>query len=397
MNKEVTDGKLGSAYSAIRRLGAGTETPKKSFDIASFVDKGLSDQQSANLLADHFSKISQEFDPINPAIFPPSIKEELVNGRMEQAGPVLDEVEVFNKITKAKKPKSSVRGDVKVPLVERFAVELAEPVTRIFNCITETLQFPRQWVQEEQTPIPKSYPPLSEDDIRNLSKTAFFSKCYESFIGDWLLPIVNPFLDPGQCGGLKGSSITHYLVKFLHYAHLNLDKSKPHAVLMACVDMSKAFNRTSHQLLIQDLYDMHVPGWLLLIIISYLTERSMILKYKVCSSSRRSLPGSAPQGVFLGNLFFIIKFNGAAMRPPIPRPVWPLLNKYKSDLGSTDPKAIKLKFVDDLSILCNVNLALEVIPDPVIRPRPFNHGDFLLPLLSNIILMNWRLLLIQIS
>ena len=120
---------------------------------------------------------------------------------------------------------------------------------------------------------------------------------------------------------------------------------------------------------------MHVPGWLLLIIISYLTERSMILKYKGCTSTRRSLPGSSPQGVYLGNLFFIIKFNGAAMRPPVPRPIWPLLRKFKSPLGSTDPPAVKLKFVDDLSILCNINLSKEVILDPVNRPRPFNHGE----------------------
>ena len=63
------------------------------------------------------------------------------------------------------------------------------------------------------------------------------------------------------------------------------------------------------------------------------------------------------------------------MRPSVPRPLWPLLPKYKSDLGSSDPKAIKLKFVDDLSILCNINLSKEVIPDPVDRARPFNHGE----------------------
>ena len=228
---------------------------------------------------------------------------------------------------------------------------------------------------EEQTQIPKVYPPQSEDNIRNISKTAFLSKCYESFIGDLLLPIVDPFLDPGQCGGLKGSSISHYLVKFLHFTHLNFDKSTPHAVLMACVDMSKAFNRTSHQLLIHDLHDMHVPGWLLLLIISYLTERSMVLKYKGCSSSRRSLPGSSPQGVFLGNLFFIIKFNGAARKLAIPHAVWPLLPKYKSDYGSTDPAAIKLKYVEDLSILTRVNLLEDVVTDPISRPRPYNQGE----------------------
>ena len=181
---------------------------------------------------------------------------------------------------------------------------------------------------------------MSEDDTRNIASTAYLSKQYESFIGDWILPYVEPFLDPGQCGGLKGSSITHYLVKLLHFVHMNLDKREPHAVLMALVDLEKAFNRVSHQLVIEDLADMHVPGWLLLILISYLTERSMYMRYKGSSSSRKLLPGSSPQGAFLGILLFIIIFNGAALRPAVPR-------NYIS---------LNLKYIDDLSMLQSFNL-----------------------------------------
>ena len=123
----------------------------------------------------------------------------------------------------------------------------------IYNKITETKEFPRSWVIEQQTLIPKSNPPSSIEDIRNISGTPFFSKQYESFLSDWLLPIVDPFLDPGQCGGLKKSSISHYLVKLLHFAHFNLDKQSAHAVLLGCVDMSKAFNRMSHQQVIEEL------------------------------------------------------------------------------------------------------------------------------------------------
>ena len=85
----------------------------------------------------------------------------------------------------------------------------------------------------------------------------------------------------------------------------------------------KAFNRMSHQLLIQDLFDMKVPGWLLLILISYLTERKIIIKFRGVLSGLQSLFGSFPQGAVLGVILFIIYFNGAALRPDIPRPVWP--------------------------------------------------------------------------
>ena len=104
----------------------------------------------------------------------------------------------------------------------------------------------------------------------------------------------------------RGFGIFHYLIKLLHYVHYNLDRPQLHSVLLACVDMSKAFNRMSHQKVIEDLFDMKVPGWLLLILISYLPDRKMILKFRGAFSSVRSLPGSSPQGTVLGVILFII-------------------------------------------------------------------------------------------
>ena len=100
-------------------------------------------------------------------------------------------------------------------------------------------------------------------------------------------------MDPGQCG-LKGSSITHYLIKLLHFIHSTLDKKKPHSVIAACVDISKAFNWVDHSLVIQDLFDMHTPVWLLKIVFSYLTERSMVLTFNSAKSTQKSLPGGGP-------------------------------------------------------------------------------------------------------
>ena len=116
----------------------------------------------------------------------------------------------------AKKPDSVVPGYLPKPILKEFTPEYALPVSIIYNKITKYACYPRDWVKEYQTPIPKIPLPQTEDDIRNIAKTNFLSKQYESFIGDWILPIIEPFLDPGQCVGFKGSSITHYLVKLLH-------------------------------------------------------------------------------------------------------------------------------------------------------------------------------------
>lgn len=131
----------------------------------------------------------------------------------DQLIPRLSDVDVFCKIVRAKKPSSMVPGDLPRKIVKHFAPNIAVPVSVIFNTITSTAVYPEQLKTEHQLPVPKSYPPQSEDHLRNISKTPFMSKVYESFIAGWLLPIIKSFLDPGQCGGLKGLSVTHYLIK----------------------------------------------------------------------------------------------------------------------------------------------------------------------------------------
>ena len=165
------------------------------------------------------------------------------------------------------------------------------------------------------------------------------------------------------------------MVRLLHFIHATVDKSEPHAVVMALIDLSKAFNRVDHSLVIEDLHDMNVPGWLLKILISYLTGRSMVLKYRGAVSSPRSLPGSAPQGVFLGCFFFMVKFNGSLLRPNIPRPFPKPTPLIMSKLTSCT-----VKYIDDASQARSIKLrqALDTI-DISERPKPlefFEHTGY---------------------
>ena len=100
--------------------------------------------------------------------------DELKNSPLQ--GPVLQEYEVYERIKTAKIPDSSVPGDLPKKVVISFAPELASPITKIFNAITSQGEYPRQWVIEQQTAIPKVYPPECEDQLRNISGTPLFSK-----------------------------------------------------------------------------------------------------------------------------------------------------------------------------------------------------------------------------
>ena len=90
--------------------------------------------------------------------------------------------------------------------------------------------------------------------------------------------------------------------------------------MVALVDFSKAFNRINHSKVIVRLSDWGVPGWLLRILISYLSGRSMILRYKGAQSSRHSMPGGTPQGALLGVLLYLVYVSDIGMTLPAPVP-----------------------------------------------------------------------------
>ena len=100
----------------------------------------------------------------------------------------------------------------------------------------------------------------------------------ERFIIDWLLVYIEDKLDRDQFGGQKGHSIAHYLIEISNFILYNQDLSKPLSTMFAGIDISKGFNKIDHSQLVSILDEMNVPGWLLRIVVSYLSGRSLTLR-----------------------------------------------------------------------------------------------------------------------
>ena len=200
LENEILSGDRNSCYAALRKLGArpGSEN-MNTFTLPTHADENYTALESVEIIANHFAVISQEYTALDVTNFPPKMRADLNNPNMAKV-PNLEEYEVYRKICKSKKPNSSVPGDLPKRVVAEFSCELSVPMTIIFNSILKTKEYPRQWVVEYQTPIPKSHPPSSEEELRNIAKTTFFSKVFESFLSEWLLPLVEPYLDPCQYG-----------------------------------------------------------------------------------------------------------------------------------------------------------------------------------------------------
>jgi hypothetical protein len=179
------------------------------------------------------------------------------------------------------------------------------------------------------------------------------------------LKFIGGKLDFRQYGGIKGNSITHYIIEFINFVLSNQEATEPTAILACMVDFSKAFNRQNHNLLITKLSDMGVPSWLLRIVMAFLTNRSMIVRYKGAKSTTKSLPGGGPQGTLLGLLLFLVLINDAGFANQVNN-AGELITSKKNFKAANQ---IHLKYVDDMSIAEAIKLK-EVLVSAPDRPQP---------------------------
>ena len=172
------------AYSILKRMGAqpGECEESNTFTLPEHDD--LSVQEAADRIAEHFSKISQEFPPLSTDILPERVNIKLASPESESKIPFIYEYEVYDNIRAANKPKSGVPGDLPRKLINEFGPELSLPVCSIFNNILKSakqgsVKWPIAWKLEYGTPLQKIPVPLTEDDLRVISLTSFFSKVME--------------------------------------------------------------------------------------------------------------------------------------------------------------------------------------------------------------------------
>ena len=236
----------------------------------------------------------------------------------------------------------------------------------------KTGQWPDSWKVEHGLPIKKLPQPVSEDDIRIISLSPFFSKVFEKFVLGWLLQYVGEHLDWAQYGGRKGNSVSHYLIDFINFVEYNQDIKNIHAVLVVAVDFLKAFNRQNHNILIELLSDLGVPGWLLRIVMGFLEDRELEVFFKGEKSSRKRLPGGGPQGTVLGMFLFLILINSAGFKEKIKNTgkiiTNPAINKRKP------MEKIHMKWIDDMTAAESIHIkkTTEVNPTPM---QPFRYRE----------------------
>ena len=294
----------GQWYSKLKRMSSNDQL--KSEDVTVEAISHLANQKQAEAIADNFSKISNEYQPLNASEI------NLESCTVHTPAPVVEPHQVYEYLKRIRTKASTVKNDVPASIIKEFAAELSTPLADIISCSISRGEYANIWKLETVTPVPKVYPPKTLNDLRKISGLLNFSKITEKHIGDWMLADMKETRDPSQYGNEKGVSVNHYLIKMIDEILRNLDRNSVYekfAVFCTMVDWKQAFDRQCPRLGVESFIRNGVRKSLIPLLINYFQNRKIVVKWHGTLSSLRELNGGGPQGALWGILEYLSQTN----------------------------------------------------------------------------------------
>lgn len=185
-------------------------------------------------------------------------------------------------------------------------------LTELTNCINQCMQtgvFPNSLKVARVSPIYKSGSKLEPGNYRPISVLPVMSKIYERVIYNRLeahITSIN-FMYDKQYGFRPKSNTLSATIDLVTNIKLNIDKKQ--LVLGVFIDLKKAFDTVSHELLLKKLNDMGLTGAAYDMLKSYLSNRMQVVQIGKSQSSLKPINFGVPQGSILGPLLFTIYIN----------------------------------------------------------------------------------------
>ena len=333
--KALRKGKPGKWYSELQKLTNFDQLKTENIVVDEIKD--FTDLEQAELIADEFSKVANEYEFLkeDDIEIPKFSYDEIPQFTDKEVELVLKEMDTN---------KANINGEFPAKLFKKFSHFLAKPITDLLNTSIRQGKWPDIFKLEIVTPIPKQYPPQNIEQLRNISGLLNLDKVGEKLISRLMISDMKKKIDPSQYANQKGLSIQHYLIKFLDRILQSIDqnsKKNSCAVLATLVDWKQAFPRQCPKLEVQSFIRNGVRPSLIPLLISYFQMRKMKVKWHGKLSSERILKGGGPQGSSFG--------------------LWEYLSQSNDNADCVDEEN-RFKFVDDLSfleIIFLLNIGLE--------------------------------------
>ncbi|KAI8498245.1 hypothetical protein Bbelb_241890 [Branchiostoma belcheri] len=169
--------------------------------------------------------------------------------------------------------KASGPDDLPTWTLKHYAEDFAPVLTHLFNDSYEEGTVPSAWKAANVVPVPKSKGGNRPNEMRSVSLLPVAAKIMERCILKRLLPSIAPAIR-NQYAYLKGSSTVLAVIRMVHTWLTALDARRHAAVHALFADMSKAFDRVNHAILLQRENDVVTNPRMVAWIQNYLQDRT---------------------------------------------------------------------------------------------------------------------------
>lgn len=198
--------------------------------------------------------------------------------------------------------KAQANSDIPLKIVKQFSEVFSKFFSKSINDSFNTSQFPNILKSATITPIHKRNSKNDKSNYRPISILPLTSKIFERIYHNQLTEYFKDIFNDHQCGFRKCFSTQITLLSLEELWKKCIDIKELFGALM--IDLSKAFDCMSHELLIakMEAYGLDTPS--LNLIADYLTHRKQRTKVGNEFSNWHCIKDGVPQGSILGPLLF---------------------------------------------------------------------------------------------
>ena len=193
-------------------------------------------------------------------------------------------------------------------LIKTCHLQLCSVFLILFQLCVELGEIPRQWKTAEILPIPNKPNPVLLNDYRPIALISLLMKSFERIVLKYMLPQVVHLLDPLQFAYRTKRSVEDATLSMLKLVLEHLERRGSYARILF-VDFSSAFNTIQPHLMIRKLIDLGVSKQFVMVVHSFLTNRSLYVNVSGVCSSHVSISTGAPQGCVLSPFLYTMYTN----------------------------------------------------------------------------------------